>query len=118
MGGAKIGKPLEFDKDTSRRRCFLFRTDEVVDEDQPEGSSDTCLNFVDSPVDNLANAPFDEQKAVRCSDNMTCESLMRHSLIAVNRVCFNQDLSAVGLVFAGTESGIGKFVDVSSLRRS
>ena len=76
------------------------------------------MNFVDSPVDNLANAPFDEQKAVRCSDNMTCESLMRHSLIAVNRVCFNQDLSAVGLVFAGTESGIGKFVDVSSLRRS
>ena len=87
-------------------------------EDQLEGPPDTHLNFVDSPVNNLANAPFDEQKAVRYSDNMTCEALMRHSLIAVTQVCFNQDLSAVGLAFAGTESGIGKFVDVSSLRKS
>ena len=88
-----------------------------MDEGQPGGPSDTYLNFMDSPVNNLAEAPFDEQKAVRSSDKMTCEPLMRSSRIAVTRVCFNQDLSAVGLVFAGTESGIGRFLDVSSLRR-
>ena len=89
-----------------------------MDEDQPGGPTDTYLNFMDSPVNNLAEAQFDEQKAVRSSDKMTCEPLMRSSRIAVTRVCFNQDLSAVGLVFAGTESGIGRFLDVSSLRRS
>ena len=85
------------------------------DEEEPE---ETYLRFVDSPVNNLADAPLDEQKAVRWCDKMTGEALMRPSLAAVNRVCFNQDLSAIGLVFSGTESGIGKFVQVSSLRRS
>ena len=96
---------------------FHFRTDQVVgseDADNHEG----YLRFVDSPVNNLADAPIDEQKDVRCSDKMASETLMRPSLVAVNRVCFNQDLSAIGLVFSGTESGIGKFLQVSSLRRS
>ncbi len=103
-----VNRPMEHDKDTSRRRVFLFRTERIKDED--------LYAFVDSPLDDFSRLPLEEQKLPRNTESMSMEDLEDPSdSLALYRVAHSADRFSAGFVFTGGQLGIGRVLDIRAL---
>ena len=109
-----LGKALEHDKDSNRRRICLFKTEEV----ERESGKGRMLRFVDVPTENFKSLTQLEQRNARNIELMSMEDITKAPLTSVNRVCQNVDLENLGLIFSGGQSGLGRIHHIKSVNNA
>ena len=130
-----IDKALEYDKETKKRRTYVYRTEAHInkehkeveegerslDNTSPEADlcyssvNETAFRFVDMPTE-VTDAPLDEIKRSWIPELMDMEDLTKYPIVALNQVCHNTNLHALGWIFSGGQAGIGRIQNVRSLR--
>ena len=116
-------KMNEHDKDSNRRRCYLFRSELDKKEDTSEESNalknfeetskGATIRFTDYP--DHTKVTMEELKRVRTADKMAIEKLDEYPLLSMNKVCQNTNLTSMGQIFCGGNSGIGRIVKTQGI---
>lgn len=102
--GPQVERALEHDKETKKRRAYVYRT-EVQEEEGEEESASLC--FVDMVAD-VQNAPLSELKRAWYPEQMALEDLTRSRVASIHRVAQNTNPHTLGWVFSGGQAGIGR----------
>ncbi len=110
-------RPVEYNKDSVRRRGHLFRTQVHTGGDgEGDGTAKeaTAVKFVDSPLDDLSQMSESVQRLSRLPEAMAMEDLSG-SPAGMTRVAIHPSPGCLGLVFAGGSAGLGRVLRVRSL---
>ncbi|TRY63387.1 hypothetical protein TCAL_11717 [Tigriopus californicus] len=119
-----LTRALENDKDTNRRRIYLYTTEvferpskpvEVQSNDDFGDVKEDSLEFVDVATRDIRALSVEIQKKTRYFETMPMEDITRYPIRSVNQIRLNPNPQTLGLVFSGTQAGFGRVHLVESL---
>lgn len=119
-----LTRALENDKDTNRRRIYLYTTNvsqcvstppEIQSNDNFGNVEKESLEFVDVATGDIRSLPIEIQKKTRYFETMPMEDITRYPIRSVNQIRLNSNPQNLGLVFSGTQAGFGRIHFVESL---
>ena len=123
-----LERSLEHDKNLPQRRCYVFRTEVIVDDQDMESDirnyetavSKTRIMYHDNglhhPASNPASCPPDELRRVRVSENMSVEDLSRYPVAGLSCVTWNNNPGLHTMLASGGQAGIVRIHNLESLR--